>query len=95
VKCVVCFIVIGKDLILCPKSNTFDKHVGKKKVTMVLPHLGVKKYEWFVNKRCQHLKNVIMYMNMSRYTIIEQVKVVENNKNLPQYFIFFNKGDLY
>lgn len=32
-----------------------------------------------------------MYMNMSHYTIIEQVKGVENGKNLPQYFIFFNK----
>jgi hypothetical protein len=58
VKCVVCSIVIRKDLILCPKSNTFDTHVSKKNVTKVFPHLGVKKYEWFVNKTCQHLNNV-------------------------------------
>jgi hypothetical protein len=63
VKCVVCSIVTRKDLILCPKLNTFDKHVNKKNVTKVLSHLGVKKYEWFVSKRCQHLKNVIMYMS--------------------------------
>jgi hypothetical protein len=73
VKCVVCSTVAGKDLILCPISNTLEKHIGKRKATRDLLHLGVKKDDWLVNKRCQHLKNATMYMSRSHHTIIEQM----------------------
>jgi hypothetical protein len=43
VKCVICCVVAGNDLILGPESNTLKKHVGKRKATKDLPHLGVKK----------------------------------------------------
>jgi len=32
VKCIVCLIAKGKDVILGPKSNMFEKHTGKTKV---------------------------------------------------------------
>jgi len=74
VKCVICFVVAGNDLILGPESNTLKKHAGKRKATKDLPHLGVKNDDWFVNKRCQHLKNATIYMSRSHCTIIEQVQ---------------------
>jgi hypothetical protein len=46
----VCTIVTRKDLILGPKSNTLEKHVGKRKATKDLPHIGVKKDDGLLTK---------------------------------------------
>jgi hypothetical protein len=59
VKCGLCSKVTRKHIILGLKSNTLEKHEGKRKVTNDLPHLGVKKDFWFINKQCQHLKNAM------------------------------------
>jgi hypothetical protein len=93
VKCVVCFAVVGNDFILGPKSNTLKKHTNKRKATMDLPHLGVKKDDWFINKRCQHLKNATTYMNSSCCTIIEQVQAGlkgERGKKQQQFATIFH-----
>lgn len=46
VKCIVCSIVKGKDVILGPKFDTLDKHVGKTKVVQDMPHLGRRKWSF-------------------------------------------------
>ncbi len=46
----VCTIVTRKDLILGPKSNTLEKHVGKRKATKDLPRMGVKKDDGLLTK---------------------------------------------
>jgi hypothetical protein len=42
VKCLVYSFVKGKDVILGPKANTLEKHVGKTKVVWDILHLGKK-----------------------------------------------------
>ncbi len=43
VKCIVCIIVKGKDVILGPKFDTLNKHEGRTKVVQDMPHLGRRK----------------------------------------------------
>jgi hypothetical protein len=43
VKCIVCIIVKGKDVILGPKFDMLDKHARKTKVVQDMPHLGRRK----------------------------------------------------
>ncbi len=74
-KCLVCSFVKGKDVILVPKANILEKHVGKTKVVWDMPHLGNKRGEWYVNKKSNHAKNeVITYSKKSYLTIVEQVQ---------------------
>jgi hypothetical protein len=42
VKCLICSFVKDKDVILGPKANTLEKHVGKARVVWDMPHLGKK-----------------------------------------------------
>jgi hypothetical protein len=44
VKCLVCSFVKGKDVILGPKANTLEKHVGKTRVVQDMPHLAKKSF---------------------------------------------------
>jgi len=55
VKCIVWSLVWGKDMFMGPKSNTLDKHARKKKATNNMPHIGVKKNKWYINKKCCHV----------------------------------------
>jgi hypothetical protein len=34
------------------KLDTLEKHIGNQKATKTLLHLGVKKYEMYMNKKC-------------------------------------------
>jgi hypothetical protein len=42
VKSIIYLAVIGKDVMLGPKSNTLEKHTRKIKVVQNMPHLGTK-----------------------------------------------------
>jgi hypothetical protein len=61
VKCIVRLTMKGKDVILGPKFDTLDKHVGKIRVVRNMPHLGKKEREFYVNKKCSHAKNEVTY----------------------------------
>jgi hypothetical protein len=52
----------GKEVILEPKSDMFEKHVGKTKVIWDMPHLGKNEKE-YVNKKCTHAKNEVIYLS--------------------------------
>ncbi len=72
-KCL-CSLVKGKDVILGPKTNTLEKHVGKTKVVQNMPHLGKKYGEWHVDKNCNHAKNEVDYSKKNHLTIVEEVQ---------------------
>ncbi len=55
------FNVKGKDISLGPKSDTLEKHARKTKAILDMPHLGKKEGEFYVNKKCTHAKNKIIY----------------------------------
>jgi hypothetical protein len=65
------FIWKGKDVILGPKVNILEKHAGKTRVVWDMPHLG-KKLKWYVNKKCNHANNEVVYSKKSRITIVER-----------------------
>jgi len=72
-KSIVYLIVIGKDVSLGLKSNTLENHTRKIKAVQDMPHLGKKKKEFYVNKKCSHAKNAIIDFQRSRMTIVKQV----------------------
>jgi hypothetical protein len=49
--------VKGKDVLLRPKTDTLEKHVGKTKAIRDMPHLGKKKGERYYNMKCNHANN--------------------------------------
>jgi hypothetical protein len=53
----VCSFLKGKDVLLGPKIDTLEKHVGKTKAIQDMLHPGKKKGEWYYNKKCNHAKN--------------------------------------
>ncbi len=61
VKCIVCLVVKGKEVILESKSYTVEKHVRKTKAVWDMPHLGKKGGEFYVNKKWTHAKNKVIY----------------------------------
>jgi hypothetical protein len=63
----------GKDVILGPKFDTFDKHAGNRKAVRDLPHLGKKEKEFYVNKKCSHAKNEVTYFQQINISIVEQI----------------------
>ncbi len=73
VKSIVYSTMIGKDVMLGPKSNTLAKHTRNIKVVQNMPHLGTKQREFYVNKKCSHAKNEIIYFQCSHMTIARQV----------------------
>jgi hypothetical protein len=73
VKCIVCLAMKGKEVILGPKSDMFEKHVRKTKVIQDMPHLGKKEKEFYVNKKSTHTKNKVIYSQQSCISIVEQV----------------------
>ncbi len=73
VKSIVYSVVIGKDVMLGPESNTLEKHTRKIKVVQDMPHLGKKQREFYVNKKCNHVKNEIIYFQHNYMTIVKHV----------------------
>lgn len=61
VRCIVCLAMKGKEVIQGLKSNTLEKHEGKTKAVGDMPHLGKKEWEFYVNKKCTHAKNEVIY----------------------------------
>jgi hypothetical protein len=59
------------------KSDTLEKHAGKRQAKVDLPHLNVKKNEYYINPKCGHLKAVPIYnaQSLNRPTILQQVSV--------------------
>jgi hypothetical protein len=56
VKYIVCWIVKGTNVILGSKLFVFKKDARKTKVVWDMPHLGKKKREFYVNKKCNQPK---------------------------------------
>jgi len=73
VKCIVCSTMKGKDVILGPKFDTFEKHARKTKAIQNMPHLGKKQREFYVNKKCSHAKNEVTYFQQNCITIARHV----------------------
>lgn len=46
VNCILCVVVKGKDVILGPKSNTLEKHVGKTKTMWTCHTLAKRKVDF-------------------------------------------------
>jgi hypothetical protein len=42
VKCLICSFVKGKDVIIGPKANNFEKYARKTKVVQNMSHMGKK-----------------------------------------------------
>jgi hypothetical protein len=73
-KCLLCSFVKGKNVILRPKVDTFEKNVGKTKFVRNMPHLGKKYGEWYVKKNYKHVKNEVDYYKKNHLTIVEEVQ---------------------
>ncbi len=76
VKSIVYSTVIRKYVMLGPKSNTLEKHTRNIQAVQDIPHLDTKQREFYVNKKCSHAKNEIIYFQCSRMTIARQVILV-------------------
>jgi len=62
IKCHICYQIEKKDKVLVAKWDSIDKHVSKKKAP---------DGKWFMDPKCKHLKNEIVYVQLST-TIIFQ-----------------------
>jgi hypothetical protein len=62
IKCHICYQIEKKDKVLVAKWDFIDKHVSKKKAL---------DGKWFMDPKCRHLKNEIVYVQLST-TIIFQ-----------------------
>jgi hypothetical protein len=69
------------------KSDTLEKHARKRVAKADLPHLNVKKDEYYINPKCGHLKAVRIYnaQSLNRPTILQQVSVL----HLSHVFFFW------
>jgi hypothetical protein len=76
VKCIICSSVKGKPITISPKSDTLEKHVGKRTATKDLPVIGIKKDETYIFKNCRHLKVGATYCakNLHAPTILDKVQ---------------------
>jgi hypothetical protein len=77
VQCIVYTSVKGRPVVMGAKSDTLEKHAGKRQAKVDLPHLNVKKDEYYINPKCGHLKAVPIYnaQSLHRPTILQQVSV--------------------
>jgi hypothetical protein len=76
VKCIICSSVKGKPVTMGPKSDTLEKHAGKRTTTVDMPRLDVKNDETYIFKDCRHLKASATYSAKSLHapTILEKVQ---------------------
>ena len=51
VQCIVCTSVKGRPVVMGAKSDTLEKHAGKRQAKVDLPHLNVKKNEYYINPK--------------------------------------------
>jgi len=73
VKSIIYSTVIRKDVMLGSKCNTLEKHTRKIKAVQDMLYLGKKQNEFYVNKKCNHAKNDVIYSQPSHMTIANQV----------------------
>jgi hypothetical protein len=62
VKCQICFQIDKKDKVLVSKWDSIEKHVSKKKTP---------NGKWFMDPKCKHLKNEIVYVQLSTIIIFQ------------------------
>ena len=76
VKCIVCSHVKGREVTMGAKSDTLEKHAGKRQAKSDLPHINVKKDEFYVNKKCGHLRAAASYNGQShgQPSVLQQVR---------------------
>ena len=76
VKCIVCSHVKGREVTMGAKSDTLEKHAGKRQAKSDLPHINVKKDEFYVNKKCGHLRAAASYSSQSQGhpSVLQQVR---------------------
>ncbi len=76
VKCIVCSHVKGREVTMGAKSDTLEKHAGKRQAKSDLPHINVKKDEFYVNKKCAHLRAAASYNGQShgQPSVLQQVR---------------------
>ena len=76
VKCIVCSHVKGREVTMGAKSDTLEKHAGKRQAKSDLPHINVKKDEFYVNKKCGHLRAAASYSSHSQGhpSVLQQVR---------------------
>lgn len=72
-KCTKWSLVWRKDMFMGPKSSTLDKHAINKKATKNMPHIGVNKNKWYINKKCHHVQNQVIFTSTCHSTLIEQM----------------------
>ncbi len=50
-----------KDMFMVTKFDHLNEYEGKRKVMKNLSKIRVKVGEWYINKSCAHLKNVLIF----------------------------------
>jgi hypothetical protein len=75
VKCIICTFVKGKPITMGLKSDTLEKHAGKRTTIVDMPRLTVKKDETYIFKDCRHLKAAATYSTKSLHapSILDKV----------------------
>jgi hypothetical protein len=70
----------------------------KTKVVRDLPHLGKKQGEWYVNKKCNHANNEVVYSKKIVSQLLNKFKEglrgsrVESNNNLLKFYTYYNRA---
>jgi hypothetical protein len=80
VKCIICSSVKGKPVTMGPKSDTLEKHAGKRTATADLPHLAIKKDETYIFKDCRHLKAAASFSAKALHapTVLDKVQCLSS-----------------
>ncbi len=88
-KCCIYSQIEKKDKVLVAKWNSIDKHASQKKAP---------NGKWFMDPKCGHLKNEIVYVQLSTIIIFQQFNLgqaMEDKGKIVQFatiFILLNKG---
>jgi hypothetical protein len=65
-------MVQGRDPFLTPKF--LKKHAKRTKALKNMLQLRVKVIKWYINKRCQHLQNELIFACKNENTMLEQIQ---------------------
>jgi hypothetical protein len=65
VKCTISISMSVKDMFMVTEFDHLNKYEGKRKVMKNLYKIRVKVGEWYINKSCVHLKNVLIFHSES------------------------------
>jgi hypothetical protein len=61
VHCLISVLICGREILLWAKTNNVVKDEGRRIAKKNQPFLGLKKDQWYVNKRYNHLTNMSIY----------------------------------